>query len=133
MGLFKSYPPRPVPRPALWRISMVQCLAWLFGIVVLAWLWPDYAVSFWWGGLVAIGAQAFWIARTLKGFGDPHSKGFLTGATSGLIGKWVIISVGLVLLWRNQPDLSVATTVVSVFLLNTLAALTAPISIARPR
>ena len=55
------------------------------------------------------------------------------GAVAGQVGKWVIILIGLVLLWRIQPDISVAATVVTVFGLNTLAAIAAPILISQPR
>lgn len=122
-----------MPRPALWRLSLIQCLAWLAAVAVFSLFWPQYAPSILWAGMLVVLAQGFWIWRSLRGFGDPHSSGYLAGATAGLIGKWVIISVGLVLLWGSQLDLSVAATVVTVFGLNTLVAIAAPILISPPR
>jgi hypothetical protein len=122
-----------LPRPALWRLSLIQCLAWLLALVLFALIRPETIPSIGWAGLIAILAQAFWIWRSLRSFGDSRSSGFLVGATAGLMGKWTIIIVGLVVLWRSQPDLSVAATVITVFALNTLAALAAPISISQPR
>ncbi|MDQ2077029.1 hypothetical protein [Marinimicrobium sp. ABcell2] len=102
-------------------------------MAVFALLWPDYTLSIVWAGLITILAQGYWIWRTLRGFGDSESKSYLAGATSGMIGKWVILAVGLVLLWRSHPDVSVAASMVTVFALNTLAALAAPILISRLR
>lgn len=133
MGVFKSSRIGSIPRPPLWRLCLIQVLAWLLAVLVCALFWPQLALSIVWAGLVAILAQGYWVWRSLRPFGDPHSDSYLAGTTAGLIGKWVIISVGLVLLWRTQPELSVAATVTTVFGLNTLAALAAPILISHPR
>src|SRR5690554_3691106 len=133
MGLIKPLAAKPITRPALWRLSALQSLVWLLALIVCVLVAPAYASSIVWAGLICIGAEAFWIWRSLKGFGDDQSTRFLVGALGGLLGKWVIISVGLVLLWRHQPELSVGITVATVFVLNTLAALTAPIFISQPR
>lgn len=119
-------------RPPLWRLLVVQGLACLLALLLIAIFWPQYVASVAAAGLICLAAQAFWIWRSLCGFGDPNSGRYLTGAVVGLIGKWVIILVGLIALLRNQPELSVAATVTTVFLLNTLAALAAPISISQP-
>lgn len=124
---------RQIPRPALWRISLVQGLAWCGALALALVFWPEHLPALAWAGALALSAQGFWIWRSLRGFGDPASTRYLAGATAGLVGKWAIILVGLVLLWRHQPDLSIAVTVVTVFTLNTLAALAAPISISHPR
>ncbi|HEY7883387.1 MAG TPA: hypothetical protein VIC08_00390 [Cellvibrionaceae bacterium] len=133
MGLIKPFAGKPTARPALWRLSALQSLIWLLAVVLCALLAPIYITSIVWAGLISIGAEAFWIWRSLKGFGDSQSTRFLVSALGGLLGKWIIIWVGLVLLWRNQPDLSVGVMVVTVFVLNTLAALTAPMFISQPR
>jgi F0F1-type ATP synthase assembly protein I len=117
----------------LWRLSLIQIAAWFTAVLLFGLIWPQYAMSIVWAGLICILAQGYWTWRTLRGFGDPESKNFLAGATTGMIGKWVILGVGLVLLWRNHPDVSVAASVVTVFALNTLAALAAPILISRLR
>lgn len=132
-GLFRSSRNPSLPRPALWRLSLIQALAWLFALALSALFWPEYTASIAWAGLLSLLAQAFWIWRSLRSFGDPQSMRYLTGTTAGLIGKWAIILIGLVALWLSQPDLSVAATVITVFGLNTLAALAAPISISQPR
>lgn len=133
MGLFKPSRARPAPRPALWRLSLVQCVAWLTAVVACALILPEHRAAVFWGGLLAVAAQGFWVWRAQRAFGDPDSKHYLAGATAGLIGKWTILIVGLVVLWRHQPELSVAATVITVFSLNTLAALAAPIAIKQPR
>ncbi|MHA7878550.1 MAG: hypothetical protein ACX931_02080 [Saccharospirillum sp.] len=133
MGRFTHTTPKPVPRPAFWRLSQIQCIAWLLALGVTYALWPQTIESVFWAGLVTMAGQAFWIWRSLRGFGDPHSKSYLAGTTAGLLGKWVIIGTGLILLWRSEHQISVAATVFTFFGLNTLAALTAPISISRPR
>jgi hypothetical protein len=133
MILFTPSLPKPVPRPALWRLSIIQCLAWVVGLLVTYALWPEVIESVFWAGLLTITGQSFWIWRSLRGFGDPHSKNYLAGTVAGLIGKWVIIGTGLILLWRNEQQISVAASVFTFFGLNTLAALTAPLSILRPR
>ncbi len=117
----------------MWRLSLIQTLFWLLGLAICALLAPKYNVSVALAGLLAIAAQAFWIWRSLGRFGDSLSQGYLAGTLSGIIGKWVIILIGLVLLWSRLPDVSVAATVITVFGLNTLAALAAPISISHPR
>lgn len=133
MGVFKSSRIGFIPRPPLWRLCLIQCLVWGLVLLVCGLIWPQLAPSIFWAGLVAIPAQAYWVWCSLRTFGDPHSDSYLAGTTAGLVGKWVIISVGLVLLWRTQPELSVAATVTTVFGLNTLAALVAPIFISNPR
>lgn len=119
-------------RPPFWRLLALQCLACLLALLPIAVFWPEYAISVAAAGCVCLTAQAFWIWRSLRSFGDPGSGRYLTGAIVGLIGKWVIILVGLIALLRNQPELSVAAMVTTVFALNTLAALAAPISISQP-
>lgn len=133
MGLFTPNTPKPVPQPAFWRLSLIQCIAWVFALVVTYALWPDVMNSVFWAGLITIAGQSFWVWRSLRGFGDPHSKNYLAGTIAGLIGKWVIIGTGLILLWRSEHQISVAATVFTFFGLNTLAALAAPLSISRPR
>lgn len=133
MGLFTPKAPNPVPRPALWRLSQIQCIAWVFALIVTYALWPDVIVSVFWAGLVTIAGQSFWIWRSLRGFGDPSSKSYLAGTVAGLMGKWAIIGTGLILLWRSEYPISVAATVFTFFGMNTLAALAAPLSISRPR
>ncbi len=96
-------------------------------------LWPELAPSILWAGALAILAQGYWIWSSLRAYGDPGSGRYLAGATAGLMGKWTIILVGLVALWRGQPDLSVPATVITVFALNTLAALVAPIFVTQAR
>ncbi|WP_347329863.1 hypothetical protein [Marinimicrobium locisalis] len=112
---------------------MIQLVCWLLAIVGCALLGPQYLTSVAWAGVLVIAAQAFWIWRSLGRFGDPHSHRYLAGTLAGIIGKWAIILIGLVLLWSRLPDVSVAATVITVFALNTLAALAAPISISHPR
>lgn len=119
-------------RPPLWRLLALQCVAWLLALLPMIIFWPQYATSVAVAGLICMAAQGFWIWRSLRNFGDPNSGRYLTGAIVGLIGKWVIILVGLIALLRNQPELSVAAMVTTVFALNTLAALAAPISISQP-
>lgn len=121
------------PRPSMWRLALLQVTAWLSAVIVVALLLPEQLVAVVWAGLITVIGQAFWIWRSLRGFGDPSSGAFLAGTTVGLIGKWVIVLAGLVVLWRQQPGISVAATVVTVFALNTLAAMAAPILISRPR
>lgn len=133
MGVFKPSRIGSIPRPPLWRLSLIQCLVWALVVLLCGLFWPEQVPGIFWSGLVAILAQGYWVWRSLRPFGDPHSDSYLAGTTAGLIGKWVIISVGLVLLWRIQPELSVAATVTTVFGLNTLAALAAPILISHPR
>lgn len=133
IGLFRSSPPHSVPRPALWRLSLIQCLAWILAVALFALLWPGLVFSIIWAGPVALLAQGFWIWSSLRGYGDPGSARYLAGATVGLLGKWAIILVGLVALWRGQPDLSVPATAITVFALNTLAALAAPVFITQAR
>src|SRR5690625_7925580 len=98
----------------------MQCAGWLAPIIPCAVFWPHHVSSVFWAGVVGLLAQGVWLWRILRAYGDPHSTGFLTGAISGMIGKWLILGVGLVLLWRNLPGVSVATTLVTVFGLNTL-------------
>ncbi|MEX1058154.1 MAG: hypothetical protein WED11_10510 [Natronospirillum sp.] len=117
----------------MWRLSLIQAVFWLLGLAGCVLLDPGFIVSVASAGLLAMAAQAFWIWRSLGRFGDSHSQGYLAGTLGGIIGKWVIILVGLVLLWSRLPDVSVAATVITVFGLNTLAALAAPISISHPR
>jgi hypothetical protein len=133
MGLFTPNSPKPVPRPAFWRLCQIQCLAWVIALVVTYALWPEVIASVFWSGLLTIGGQSFWVWRSLRGFGDSRSTGYLAGTVAGLIGKWVIIGTGLILLWRIEYQISVAATVLTFVWLNTLAALTAPLSILRPR
>ncbi|WP_157960456.1 hypothetical protein [Marinimicrobium alkaliphilum] len=112
---------------------MIQSLALLVAGLIMLFFAPEHLYALWLSGLIALAAQTFWIWRTLRTYGDPRSSAYLAGATAGLIGKWVIISVGLVLLWQRQPEFSVAVSFITVFGLNTLAALAAPILISRPR
>lgn len=121
-----------IRRPVLWRLSLLQSLVLLAAALVTALFWPELVKSVVLAGLVSLLAQGFWIWRSLRGFGDPGSNAYLAGAAAGMIGKWVIIFVGLLLLWRSELDLSVAVTVVTVFGLNTLAAIAAPILISQP-
>lgn len=121
------------PRPTLWRLVLIQAVAWCIATLVCVLFARDLATSVWWAGLMTIAAQAFWIWRSLRGFGDPGSADYLIGATVGMIGKWVIVFVGLVLLWRSHPEASVVPALLTVFALNTLAALTAPVLISRRR
>lgn len=133
MGLFTPNTPMPVPHPAFWRLSLIQCLVWVIALLVASVLWSDVLASVFWAGVVTIAGQAFWIWRSLRGFGDPGSKRYLAGAVAGLTGKWVITGTGLILLWLSDYEFSVAATVFTFFGLNTVAAFAAPLSIARPR
>lgn len=121
------------PRPTLWRLTLAQCAVWLVAGLVCVLLAYEHTASLLWSGLITIAAQGFWIWRTLSGFGDPGSTAYFAATTVGMIGKWAIIFVGLVLLWRYRPDVSVAVSIATVFALNTLAALAAPVLISRPR
>jgi len=133
MGLFVPNSPEPVPCPAFWRLSLIQCYA-LGGSLALSYVfWPDAVISILLAGLVTVLGQSFWVWRSLLGFGDPHSRRYLAGAISGLIGKWVITGTGLILIWRSDLQISVAATLITFFGLNTLAALAAPFLILRPR
>ena len=132
-GFFASSRTQAIPRPALWRLIAIQCAIWLAVVIPCAVFWPDYAPSVLWAGVVSLFAQAVWLWRIQRAFGDPHSSSFLAGAVSGMISKWVILTVGLVLLWRHLPGVSVAATLVTVFGANTLGALIAPIVISRRR
>lgn len=133
MRVFKSYQIGSIPRPPLWRLCLIQCLVWVLTVMVCGVFRPELVPGIFWAGLVTILAQGYWVWRSLRPFGDSHSERYVSGTMAGLLGKWVIISVGLVLLWRTQPELSVAATVTTVFGLNTLAALAAPILISHPR
>jgi|GEM_PF-2877434 len=121
-----------IRRPVLWRLTLLQCVVLLVATLLSALFWPEWVKSLVLAGLVSLLAQSFWIWRSLRGFGDPKSGAYLAGAATGMIGKWVIIFVGLLLLWRSELDISVAVTVVTVFGLNTLAAIAAPILISQP-
>jgi len=121
-----------IRRPVLWRLIQLQCLVLLVATVFSALFWPEWVKSLLLAGLISLLAQSFWIWRSLRGFGDPKSGAYLAGAAAGMMGKWVIIFVGLLLLWRSELDISVAVTVVTVFGLNTLAAVAAPILISQP-
>ena len=132
-GLFTSTRTQAIPRPALWRLIPIQCVIWLAVMIPCAVFWPGYTPSVLWSGVVSLLAQTVWLWRIQRSFGDPHSAGFLAGAVSGMIGKWVILACGLALLWRNLPGVSVVTSLVTVFGLNTLAALIAPVVISRRR
>lgn len=121
------------PRPPLWRLCVIQVMVLGCALAVSAAFAPHYWISIALAGALTVIAQSFWIWRSLARFGDPHSQRYLAGTFAGIMGKWIIILVGLVLLWRSQLDLSVGATVMTVFLLNTLAALAAPISISHPR
>lgn len=121
------------PRPTLWRLVLVQWAVWWAATLICALFAREWAASVWWAGLVVIAAQAFWIWRSLRGFGDPGSADYLIGTTVGMIGKWVIVFVGLALLWRSHLNVSAVPALLTVFALNTLAALTAPVLISRRR
>lgn len=133
IGFRQASRKRTLPRPALWRLLVIQSLVLLVAAAMMLIISPEHLRALWLSGFIALSAQGFWIWRTLRAYGDPRSAAFVAGATSGLVGKWVIISVGLVLLWQRQPDFSVAVSFITVFGLNTLAALAAPILISRPR
>lgn len=119
--------------PPLWRLCGLQCVAWLLALILVALFANPWLAAVFWSGLIAMGAQAYWVRYSLRDFGDARGNRYLAGAVAGQVGKWVIILVGLVLLWRSQPDVSVAATVITVFGLNTLAAIAAPILISQPR
>lgn len=131
---FQSYSRKHTqPRPTLWRLALVQCGAWLVALLGCAFWVYEYTASVWWSGLIAMVAQGFWVWRTLRNFGDPGSAAYFAGTAVGMLGKWVMIFIGLLVLWRYHPDVSIMASVVTVFALNTLAALAAPIVISRPR
>lgn len=121
------------PRPTLWRLVLIQWAVWWIATLICVLVARELAASVWWAGLIAVAAQAFWIWRSLRGFGDSGSVDYLLGTTVGMLGKWVIVLVGLVVLWRTHPNVSVVPALLTVFALNTLAALTAPVLISRRR
>lgn len=125
--LFRPVRPRPIPRPSLWRVLFVQGMsAVLMSAVVGIWF-PELVVSVMVAALLALLAQFYFTWRSLRHYGSAQVGLFLLGATRGLFGKWMIVAVGLLVLWHNASGPEAQAMLLTVIVINTLAAVLAPI------
>lgn len=77
--------------------------------------------------MISVLAQSYFNWRCLYNYGSPITGLFVVGTAQGLFGKWIIIAFGLVALWALFPGLSAIALLLTVCVLNTLAAALAPI------
>jgi len=125
--LFRPVRPRPIPRPSAWRVLFAQGVsAAVMSVAVGIWF-PEVVVSVMVAALLALLAQFYFTWRSLRYYGSPQIGLFVMGATRGLFGKWMIVAVGLLLLWHNASEPEALAMLLTVIVINTLAAVLAPI------
>lgn len=125
--LFRPVRTRPIPRPTAWRVLLVQGVAAVV-LIASAGIWyPEVVVAVLVAALLALVAQLYFTWRSLRHYGARHTGLFLLGSTQGLFGKWIMVAFGLVLLWRDASQPEALAMLLTVIVINTLAAALAPI------
>lgn len=125
--LFRPVRPRPIPRPTAWRVLLVQGVSAVVMFVAVGIWFPEVLVSVVVAALLALLAQFYFTWRSMRHYGARQVGLFVMGATRGLFGKWMIVAVGLLLLWHNASGPEALAMLLTVIVINTLAAVLAPI------
>lgn len=125
--LFRPVRPRPIPRPTAWRVVIAQGVAAVVLSAAVGIWFPEVVVSVMGAAVLTLLAQFYFTWRSLRHYGARQTGLFVMGATRGLFGKWTIVVVGLVLLWRGATGPEALAMLLTVIVINTLAAVLAPI------
>lgn len=124
---FVTTKPRQVPRPSVWRVVLAQILGGML-LTAGAGIWfLETLPSVLAGTIISVLAQSYFNWRCLYNYGSRITGLFVVGTAQGLFGKWIIIAFGLVALWALFPGLNAIAMLLTVCVLNTLAAALAPI------
>lgn len=125
--MFKPARPRRIPRPAVWRVLWVHLWGGLVMLVISGVWFREAAASIGVATVLSVLSQSYYNWRSLRNYGAGHSALFVVGAAQGLFGKWIILASGLVGCWLAFPTLHAIALLLTVCVLNTLAALLTPV------
>lgn len=125
--LFKTARKRRVPRPSVWRVVLAQAGGGLLLLAVSGLWFREAWVAVLAGTALSVLAQSYFTWRSLHHYGARFTGLFVVGTAQGLFGKWIIVVFGLVALWAVFPGLNAIAMLLTVCVLNTLAAALTPI------
>lgn len=125
--VFKPVRPNRVPRPPAWRVVMGQVAAGLVLLAVSGLWFPETVRAVLYAGVLSVLAHSYFTWRSLRHYGHRTTGLFVLGASQALFGKWIIVAFGLITLWLTLPDLNAIALLLTVCVLNTLAAALTPI------
>ncbi len=124
--VFTPAKPRPVPRPKVWRVVIFQAGAGLILLAVASLWFPGTVKAVLAAALLSVIGHGYFTWRSMRHYGARVTGFFVTATSQGLFGKWIIVALGLVVLWRADPSLNAFAMLLTVLVLNTLAAALAP-------
>jgi len=124
--VFKQARPRRVPRPNVWRVVYVQAGAGLILLAVAGLWFPGTVQAVMAAVMLSVIGHSYFTWRSMRHYGARITGLFVTGTSQGLYGKWIIVAFGLALLWTANPALNAFAMLLTVLVLNTLAAALAP-------